>query len=523
MASPGFALAAIGLNHGHIYGQVDVMLTAGCRLKSFHAPEDSLAAAFSKKYPDAKRIADERAILDDPEIRLVVGAGILDERAPMAVRAMRHGKDVMLDKPGATTLDQLAELRRVQAETGRIFSILYSEHYTQPATVAAGELVKSGAIGRVLQTVGLGPHKVGNYQRPDWFWSRERTGGILCDIGSHQVEQFLFFTGAERAEIAASHVANFDHPQTPEFEDFGQMLLTSDDATGFIRVDWFTQDGLPTWGDGRLFILGTEGTIELRKYIDTAGRAGTGSSLPGRPRARPAHRLHQDEDHVRRAAPRRRAQPHRNRNAATSLLLCDRVGACCSGESEAACRKAAAGTRRMTRTLTVGVVGAGVGVNHITAYRELGELYSVEALCDIDGERAGNVAAEHGIAKVVTELDSLLGLGLDIIDVCTPSSLHFSQARQALLAGHHAVVEKPFASSLVEADALAELEQQSGKRVSPIFQYRFSNGIAQLLHLDAGDYYRLSVAQRVTVGVVYLGLVAVLALAMSATYVERDL
>ena len=250
-------------------------MTAGCRLKSFHAPEDSLAAAFSKKYPDAKRIADERAILDDPEIRLVVGAGILDERAPMAVRAMRHGKDVMLDKPGATTLDQLAELRRVQAETGRIFSILYSEHYTQPATVAAGELVKSGAIGRVLQTVGLGPHKVGNYQRPDWFWSRERTGGILCDIGSHQVEQFLFFTGAERAEIAASHVANFDHPQTPEFEDFGQMLLTSDDATGFIRVDWFTQDGLPTWGDGRLFILGTEGTIELRKYIDTAGRAGT--------------------------------------------------------------------------------------------------------------------------------------------------------------------------------------------------------------------------------------------------------
>jgi predicted dehydrogenase len=274
MGSSGFALAAIGLNHGHIFGQTKVMLDAGCRLKAFFAPEDDLAAAYTKAFPGARRVSDERAIFDDPEIRLVIGAGVLADRAPMAVRAMRHGKDVMLDKPGATTLDQLAELRRAQAETGRILSILYSEHYTQPATIAAGDLVQQGAIGRVLQTIGLGPHRIGNYARPPWFWSRERTGGILCDIGSHQVEQFLFFTGAEKAEIAASHIANFDHPDTPEFEDFGQILLASNDATGFIRVDWFTQDGLPTWGDGRLFILGTEGTIELRKYIDIAGRPG---------------------------------------------------------------------------------------------------------------------------------------------------------------------------------------------------------------------------------------------------------
>jgi predicted dehydrogenase len=274
MASPGFAFAAIGLNHGHIYGQTEVMIKSGCRLKAFFAPEDDLAAAYSARFPDARRVADERAILDDSEILLVIGAGILADRAPMAVRAMRSGKDVMLDKPGATTLEQLAELRRTQAETGRILSILYSEHYTQPATVAAGELVKAGAIGRVVQTLGLGPHRIGNYQRPDWFWKRERTGGILTDIGSHQVEQFLFFTGSDRAEIVASQVANFDHPDTPEFEDFGDIMLRSDNAAGYVRVDWFTADGLPTWGDGRLFILGTEGTIELRKYVDIGGRPG---------------------------------------------------------------------------------------------------------------------------------------------------------------------------------------------------------------------------------------------------------
>ena len=273
-ASPGFAFSVIGINHGHIYGQVKVMLEAGCRLKSFHAPEDDLAAAFSKSFPEAKRVSDERAVLDDAEVKLIVGAGILADRAPMAVRAMRAGKDVMLDKPGATTLDQLAELRRAQAETGRIFSICYSEHYTQPATVAAGDLVKAGAIGRVVSTVGLGPHRVGNYPRPDWFYKKDRYGGILCDIGSHQVEQFLFFTGSTSAQVVSSQIANFDHPDTPELEDFGQMVLVSDSATGYIRVDWFTPDKLPTWGDGRLFLIGTEGTIELRKYVDVAGQPG---------------------------------------------------------------------------------------------------------------------------------------------------------------------------------------------------------------------------------------------------------
>jgi len=274
MPAPGFAFAAIGIDHGHIYGQTRVMLEAGCRLKSFFAVDDALAAEYSRAFPGAERVGDERAILDDPEVKLVLGAGILADRAPMAVRAMQAGKDVMLDKPGATTLDQLAALRRTQNETGRILSILYSEHYTQPATVAAGDLVKEGAIGRVIQTVGLGPHRIGNYPRPDWFYQRERYGGILADIGSHQVEQFLFFTGSDDAEVLSAQVANFDHPDKPEFEDFGQMILASDPATGYVRVDWFTPPASPVWGDGRLFVVGTEGTIELRKYVDLVGRPG---------------------------------------------------------------------------------------------------------------------------------------------------------------------------------------------------------------------------------------------------------
>jgi predicted dehydrogenase len=273
-SEPGFPFAAIGIDHDHIYGQTEAMLKAGCELVAFYALEDDLAAGYAGRYPQARRVADEREIMEDPSIRLVIGAGILCERAPMAVRAMCHGKDVMLDKPGATTLEQLAELRRVQAETGRILSVLYSEHYRQRATTAAGRLVKDGAIGRVIQTVGLGPHRLRKEARPPWFFERAKYGGILCDIGSHQVEQFLFFTGATAAEVVASQVGNFANPDKPELEDFGDMLLRSEHATGYIRVDWFTPDGLGIWGDGRLTILGTEGYIELRKYVDIAGRPG---------------------------------------------------------------------------------------------------------------------------------------------------------------------------------------------------------------------------------------------------------
>jgi predicted dehydrogenase len=187
---------------------------------------------------------------------------------------MRHGKDYMSDKPAVTTREQLAEVRRAQAESGRIFSVCFSERFESAATVRAGELVKAGAIGRVVQTVGLGPHRISALSRPAWFFDRPKYGGILADIAAHQADQFLFFTGSTEAEVVAAQVANWNFPQRPEFEDFGEMLMRGNGGTGYVRVDWYTPDGLPTWGDGRLAILGTEGYIEVRKYVDVAGRPG---------------------------------------------------------------------------------------------------------------------------------------------------------------------------------------------------------------------------------------------------------
>ncbi|MCX8101951.1 MAG: Gfo/Idh/MocA family oxidoreductase, partial [Geminicoccaceae bacterium] len=214
-------------------------------------------------------------LLEDPEIRLVLTAAPNDERAAIAIEAMRHGKDVMTDKPGCTSLEQLEALRRVVAETGRIWSVNFSERFEVRAVTRALELVRAGAIGRVVHTCGLGPHRLNKHLRPRWFFERSRCGGILADIGTHQIDQFLVFTGSSRAAIVAARVANYANPEEPEFEDFGEVLLESERASGYFRVDWYTPDGLPTWGDGRLTVLGTEGYIELRKYVDIAGRPGT--------------------------------------------------------------------------------------------------------------------------------------------------------------------------------------------------------------------------------------------------------
>jgi predicted dehydrogenase len=270
--------AVIGINHSHINSQVAAVIRGGGELVSMYAKEPDLAAAFLKRFPQAARAREEKEILEDSSIQLVVSAAIPDERAPLGIRAMQHGKDYMVDKPGITTLEQLAEARRVQAQTRRIYSIMYSERLENRATVRAGELVKAGAVGRVIQTIGMGPHRMNPETRPPWFFERARYGGILCDIGSHQGDQFLYFTGSTTAEVVASQVGNLNNPRYPGLEDFGDTLVRGDGGTGYIRVDWFTPGGLQTWGDGRLTILGTDGFIEIRKNIDIGGRPG-GSHL----------------------------------------------------------------------------------------------------------------------------------------------------------------------------------------------------------------------------------------------------
>lgn len=268
--------AVCGMSHDHIHGMIGAVQRGGGELVSAWGSEEDKLAEFARRYPTAKMVKTQDEILADPSVQLVLTSQVPVERAGIAVRAMQHGKDVLSDKPGMTTLDQLAEIRKTIAETRRIYAIMYSELLEVKAAVYAGVLVRQGAIGKVIQTINIAPHQIvqhggdagGAMPRPSWFWDPDKYGGILCDIGSHQVDQFLYYTGSRQADVVESQVANIRHPDYPRFQDFGDMVLRGDRGFGYVRLDWFTPDGVGTWGDGRLFILGTDGYIEVRKYTN---------------------------------------------------------------------------------------------------------------------------------------------------------------------------------------------------------------------------------------------------------------
>jgi predicted dehydrogenase len=267
--------SVIGLDHAHIYSMTAAVQRGGGQLVAVYGSDPKQIADFRAKFGDVKVARSEDEILQDKSIQLIAGAAIPDQRAPLGIRAMQAGKDYLADKPGITTLEQLAEVRRTVESTGRKFAIMYSERLEVRSAVYAGELIRQGAIGRVIQTVNLAPHRVNAPSRPDWFWDKAHFGGILTDIGSHQADQFLYYTNSTQARVVAAQTGNLAHPKYPKFEDFGDMMISGSGGTGYVRVDWYTPDGLSTWGDGRLFVLGTEGYIELRKYINVA------SGLPG--------------------------------------------------------------------------------------------------------------------------------------------------------------------------------------------------------------------------------------------------
>ena len=282
VVKPGeFVIAAVGLDHGHIYGMCNGLTEAGATLKWVYDPDPEKVKGFMKAFPQVKAAESEEQVLNDPEVKLVCGAAVTSERCALGLRVMNAGKDYFTDKAPLTTLEQLAAAKETVKKTGRKYMVYYSERLHVEAAVYAGQLIEEGAIGTPIHIDGFGPHRIGNPAgRPDWFFQKEKYGGILCDIGSHQIEQFLFYCSVKDAEVKYSEVGNYGHPEFPELEDFGDAVLVGDNgATQHFRVDWFTPDGLSTWGDGRTFILGTKGYIELRKYVNVGTNDGSSNHV----------------------------------------------------------------------------------------------------------------------------------------------------------------------------------------------------------------------------------------------------
>lgn len=266
-----FKVGVIGLDHGHIYGMCNGLSEAGAEIACVYDPDPQKMDSFVCKFPSARKAASKHEVLGDPSLHLIASAAVASERGPLGLEALDHGKDYFSDKPPFTTQAQVDAARRKVAETGKKWFVYYSERLHVEAAVYAERLLKEGAIGDVVSIRGWGPHRLAAPTRPGWFFDKEKYGGILVDIGSHQLEQILQFSGAEDATLVSSRVGNLHHPEYPGLEDFGDACFTASNGIPcYFCLDWFTPDGLGTWGDGRIFIVGTKGYIELRKYIDVA-------------------------------------------------------------------------------------------------------------------------------------------------------------------------------------------------------------------------------------------------------------
>ncbi|MBH1940519.1 Gfo/Idh/MocA family oxidoreductase [Mobilitalea sibirica] len=264
-----FIFAAIALDHGHIYGMCNGLIEAGATLKWVYDPDPEKIKRFCNTFPGVKVASSEEEILQDREVKLVAGAAVTSKRCELGMRVMDAGKDYFTDKAPLTTLEQLDMAKEKVKKTGKKYMVYYSERLHVESAIYAGYLIQEGAIGKVIQVLGLGPHRLNAPSRPDWFFQKDYYGGILCDIGSHQIEQFLFYANVKDAQVVRSQIGNYNNSMYPELDDFGDCNIVGDNgATNYFRVDWFTPDGLSTWGDGRTIILGTEGYIELRKYVN---------------------------------------------------------------------------------------------------------------------------------------------------------------------------------------------------------------------------------------------------------------
>lgn len=268
--------AVIGVDHPHILEMTQGLIDAGGEFAGWHSIRDSrVSKLYADRFGEMAAAESEQRLLDDQSIDLIMTAAIPNERARIAVKAMAHGKHVVSDKPAAVNREDLDELQTACAAYNKRLTTVFAERMNQPAMWTAKKLIEEGLIGDVIHTVGLAPHKLNASIRPDWFFDSSKNGSVFADIASHEIDQFIWLTGSKTVNVASASSSNVGNPRLNGFCDMAQIQLVGENASGYIKVDWLSPDGLPTWGDVRSFIFGTQGQIEVRKNIDLAGNPGS--------------------------------------------------------------------------------------------------------------------------------------------------------------------------------------------------------------------------------------------------------
>ena len=274
-----FKFAAAYFDHGHIYGMINGLTEAGAELAMLYDANPVRLEALKKQFPSVRIAVSFDEILQDPAIQLVASAAIPCDRGPIGCQVMEAGKDYFTDKCPFTTLEQLEDAKKITDATGRKYIVYYSERVHVESAWYVDQLIQDGVIGDIVHMEIFGPHRLNKPGRPDWFFDKKQYGGIITDIASHQFDQFLHYTRCDEGTVAHAIVDNRANADKPGLEDVGQASLILDNGVQcFSRVNWFTPDGMRGWGDGRSFITGTKGCIEIRKYFDF-GRSNDGDLI----------------------------------------------------------------------------------------------------------------------------------------------------------------------------------------------------------------------------------------------------
>jgi predicted dehydrogenase len=270
-------VGVIGIEHLHLFEMIDGLVRVGAETVC-HAADGPLADMYAGWRTDSESRPRDDVLADD-SLDLIVTAAVPAERADIAVAALQAGRHVLAAKPAMTTIEDLDRIDRAARETGVRWWVFFSERLSNRAVNEAVRRVHAGDIGELVAITGMAPHTLAADGRPDWFFDPDRSGGILVDVAAHQADQLLAFAGPGSTEVLAAAVDNLATPGHPAFCDVGRMSLrhtTTDNRVVLSdhHVDWLSPAGLGTWGDVRLFITGTTGSIEVRSNIDVVGHPG---------------------------------------------------------------------------------------------------------------------------------------------------------------------------------------------------------------------------------------------------------
>ena len=255
------------------------MTEAGGSSSGRTTPDPAKTAALAAQFPGVQLARSEDEVWRTRSVQLVAGAAVPADHAALGLRVMAHDKDYFCDKPALTTLGPVGASSSGSGGTGRKYAVYYSERVHVESAVFAGELVQGGALGRALQVIGMGPTRQHWRPGPRGSSSGNATEASCATSGATR-RTVLVLHRQHRRPGGGSQVANYAHRDQAGLEDFGDChLVRGNGATGTSASDWFTPAGLSAWGDGRTFLLGTDGYIELRKYLNVgAGDGGTTST-----------------------------------------------------------------------------------------------------------------------------------------------------------------------------------------------------------------------------------------------------